>query len=100
MSVTVSSLQGRVLVDYSSFQHSILSLLRMAVGDFDYTELAYSQNLLGPLLFWIYIFLMFFVVMSMFVALISEAYESAREDSQGECSGGGLRVIRPSVCCV
>ena len=43
--------------------------------------LASSQNLLGPLLFWIYIFLMFFVVMSMFVALISEAYENAREES-------------------
>merc|ERR1711871_1906351 len=68
---------GRDLVDYRSFQHSILSLLRMAVGDFDYNELVYSQSFLGPVLFWIYIFLMFFVVMSMFVALISEAYESA-----------------------
>ena len=36
---------------------------------------------LGPLLFWIYIFIMFFVLMSMLFALISEAYETVHEES-------------------
>ena len=47
----------------------------MAVGDFDYEQLQQSQQLLGPLMFWVYIILVFFVLMSMFIALISEACE-------------------------
>lgn len=34
----------------------------------------------------IYIFLVFFVVMSMFIALISEAYETAREATENHIS--------------
>ena len=36
---------------------------------------------LGPLMFWVYIVLVYFVLMSMFIALISEAYASVREES-------------------
>ena len=39
---------GSDILEYRNFQQSILSLLRMAVGDFDYTALAHSQFLLGP----------------------------------------------------
>eukprot|EP01052_Picozoa_sp_SAG31_P030358 SAG31_NODE_3107_length_4667_cov_4.409807_7_plen_83_part_00 len=58
---------------------STLTLARMALGDFDYTELSNAHPFLGPLMFWAYIFLMFFVLMSVFIALIAEAYEKAKD---------------------
>ena len=71
---------GLDIYGYRSTVTSTLSLLRMAVGDFDYGELEGSQQLLGPVMFFVYIVLVFFVMMSMFIALISEAYDSARDE--------------------
>ena len=67
---------------YRDFGGSVMGLLRMSVGDFDYTELASSNRTLGPLMFWLYIVLVFFVLMSMFIALVSEAFEEAKEAQQ------------------
>lgn len=72
---------GVYLYSFRSFDESILGLLRMAVGDFDYSELQGAQPVLGPLMFWVYIFLVFFVLMSMFIALIAEAFEDAKEEA-------------------
>lgn len=71
---------GLDLAAYRSIYTSIFSLLRMAVGDFDYDELESSQHLLGPAMFFLFIVLVFFVLMSMFIALISEAYDAARDE--------------------
>ena len=65
---------------YRNFLQSLFSLLRMAVGEFDYDALAETQPSLGPLLFWLFIVLVNFVLMSMFIALISEAYVAVREE--------------------
>jgi len=73
---------GLDLYEYRGIGAAWLSLLRMAVGDFDYSQLEESQTFLGPLMFWIYLFLAFFVLMSMFIALISEAYDSAMEEAE------------------
>ena len=43
------------------------------MGEFEYDGLVTSKPYLGPFMFWIYTFLVFFVLMSMFIALISEA---------------------------
>ena len=66
--------------DYQTISSSLLSLLRMAVGDFDYTELEDSHYMVGPLMFWIFIVLVYFILMSVFIALIAEAYEEAKAD--------------------
>jgi len=63
---------------YRNMLHALLSSLRMMVGDFDYPALEDSSPWLGPLLFWLYIFLVFFVLVSVFIALLSEAYDAAR----------------------
>jgi hypothetical protein len=81
---------GMDMYDYRSFSASVISLLRMAVGDFDYDELSASQQMLGPVMFWLYIILVFFVLMSMFIALISEAYEDAKEERE-------LHVVTPRL---
>ena len=71
---------GLDLVEYRTFPTSFFALLRMGVGDFDYNRLEQSHRTLGPGLFWMYIFLVFFILMSVFIALISEAYEKAKDE--------------------
>ena len=68
--------------EFSTAFGSISSLMRMALGDFDYNALDTSNAVMGPILFWIYIFLVFFVLMSMFIALVSESYESVYDESK------------------
>ena len=80
---------------YRDFFSSVSGLLRMAVGDFDYTELADSNRVLGPVLFWLYIVLVFFVLMSMFIALISEAFEDAKDAQQNH--GHKVMAADPKV---
>ena len=67
--------------DFSGLAVSIMSTLRMAVGDFDYDAMYRSQRFLGPVLFWVFIFLVFFVLVSMFIALLSDAYDKAKDDA-------------------
>jgi hypothetical protein len=83
---------------FRSFDESILGLLRMAVGDFDYSELQGAQPVLGPIMFWVYIFLVFFVLMSMFIALIAEAFEEAKDEhaankAKSHLSSGKLKLL-------
>ena len=75
---------------YRTLGDSISNVLRMAVGDFDYEALSSSQRFLGPVLFWMYIFLMVLVLMSMFIALLSEAYDMAREETPAVQEKGGV----------
>jgi len=70
---------GLDMKEFRTFWTSCLALTRMAVGDFDYDQLEASHQFIGPILFWMYIFLVFFILMSVFIALISESYEEAKE---------------------
>ena len=54
---------GLDVPEYRSFMLSIVALLRMAVGDFDYVQLENSHSVVGPAMFWVYIFLMFSAAM-------------------------------------
>ena len=64
----------------------------MAVGDFDYRGLESSHYLVGPAMFWLYIFLMFFILMSVFIALIAESYEKAKQEPLEP------RAVQPLSC--
>ena len=72
------------VVGYHSFTTAVSTLLRMAVGDFDYDQLQESQNVVGPAMFWMFIVLVYFILMSVFIALIGEAYERARDALRDE----------------
>ena len=91
--VLVGSAQGFCLAfgaDVSGFRDPFVSVLTISlftVGRFDYDKLIWSQRWLGPILFWIYIFLMFFVMMSVFIAILSEGYEAAKTAIPATSSG-------------
>lgn len=99
MIVLIGSGQGFFLAfgldiwNFRSLPSSVLSLLRMAVGDFDYDGLQSSHYILGPSMFWLYIFLMLFILMSMFIALIAESYETAKKELNAEVDQRRTRSV-------
>lgn len=56
------------------------------LGDFDLDVLVAANPILGPFLFVLYIFLVFFVMLSMFLSVVDESYNAVREalEAQGD----------------
>lgn len=79
---------GLDVFEYRTMFTSFFALLRMGVGDYDYTAFEQSHPKVGPMLFWMYIFVVFFVLMSAFIALISESYEQAKVEIETIQSAG------------
>ena len=50
------------------------------LGDFNFNELYEADNVLGPFFFIFFIGIAVFVVLNMIIAIISDAYEQAREE--------------------
>jgi hypothetical protein len=93
LTVVLGSAQGFCLAfgaDIEDFRNpfqAIISVALYTVGKFNYDELVWSQRWFGPMLFWVYIFLVFFVMMSVFIAILSEGYEAAKEVIPATASG-------------
>lgn len=91
--VLIGSAQGFCLAfgsDIDGFRDPFISVVTISlftVGKFDYDQLIWSQRWLGPVLFWVYIFLVFFVMMSVFIAILSEGYEAAKASIPATSSG-------------
>jgi hypothetical protein len=91
--VIIGSAQGFCLAfgadieDFRNPFHATISVALYTVGKFNYDELVWSQRWFGPLLFWVYIFLVFFVMMSVFIAILSEGYEAAKAVIPATASG-------------
>lgn len=91
--VVIGSAQGFCLAfgaDIADFRNpfqAVISVALYTVGKFNYDELVFSQRWFGPLLFWVYIFLVFFVMMSVFIAILSEGYEAAKAVIPATASG-------------
>eukprot|EP01050_Picozoa_sp_SAG11_P010865 SAG11_NODE_1113_length_5809_cov_37.515672_3_plen_316_part_00 len=69
---------GSALPQFSTLIDSSMTLVRMLLGDFDLGALRRVAPFTGPLLFLIFIFLVCFVLLNMFVAILSEAYMKAK----------------------
>jgi polycystin 2L1 len=70
--------------------HNILSscstLLRTLIGEFNYTELINVNSYFTPVFFMLYMFIVFFVIINMFIAVVSEYYERVKENDRIETS--------------
>jgi hypothetical protein len=75
---------GPSLRDFSTFGEAMMSLFRALLGDFDYPSLADADPVVGPILFSVYIFLVLFVLLNMFIAILTEAYEKAKVEVFGD----------------
>ena len=98
--VIIGSAQGFCLAfgtDIAGFRDPFQATINVAlftVGKFNYDELVWSQRWFGPLLFWLYIFLVFFVMMSVFIAILSEGYESAKSVIPATASGNIWEAVQ------
>jgi len=66
-SAVSQSVLGSQLADYYTFVDSFVSLMRILLGDFNYEDIATVAPRMGPVLFWSYVFVVFFVLLK-FVA--------------------------------
>ena len=75
---------GTHLANYSTPESAMMSLFRALLGDFEYFDLTNTDPVAGPLLFIIYILLVGFILLNMFIAILSEAYGKAKVEVFGD----------------
>jgi polycystin 2 len=75
---------GPYMKSYNNFTTSMMSLFRALLGEFEYEEMQQTDRLVGPLLFITFMLLVLFVLVNMFIAILSEAYEKAKIEVFGD----------------
>ncbi|KAG5883446.1 hypothetical protein JTB14_028723 [Gonioctena quinquepunctata] len=71
---------GSQVDSFSSFGVAMFTLLRTILGDFDYEEIERANRILAPIYFLSYIFLVFFVLLNMFLAIINDTYADVKTE--------------------
>ncbi|VEN45620.1 unnamed protein product [Callosobruchus maculatus] len=71
---------GNVVEDFSSIGLAMFTLLRTTLGDFQYDEIERADKVLAPMYFLSFIYLVFFVLLNMFLAIISDTYTNIRTE--------------------
>jgi polycystin 2 len=61
-------------------------LFRIILGDFDFNSLEAANRVLGPMFFLTYVFIVFFVLLNMFIAIINDTYAEIKEELANEKS--------------
>ncbi|XP_030557260.1 polycystic kidney disease 2-like 2 protein [Drosophila novamexicana] len=75
--------------DFRNFVTSILTMIRMILGDFQYNLIEDANRVLGPIYFLTYILLVFFILLNMFLAIIMETYNTVKSEiTQGRSQLG------------
>ncbi|SPP78719.1 blast:Polycystic kidney disease 2-like 1 protein [Drosophila guanche] len=71
--------------DFYSIVISMLTMIRMILGDFRYNLIQESDRLIGSIYFITYILLVFFILLNIFLAIIMESYSAVKSgtDIQG-----------------
>lgn len=79
---------GTDVPGYHTFIDTFFTLLRTLLGDFDFESMQRSNRVFGPLYFLSFIVLVFFILLSMFMAILNDAYtdvqDSLREEQKGK----------------
>jgi len=65
---------GNDLFDNRDIERSVLKMLRMIFGEFDYQALEDNNRVFGPLLFSAFMIFVALILMNMFIAVISDIY--------------------------
>ncbi|KAM9329984.1 polycystin-2 [Gastrophryne carolinensis] len=71
---------GTHVDDFSTFQDCIFTQFRLLLGDFDFTEVEEADHIMGPIYFSSFVFFMFFILLNMFLAIISDTYSEVKTD--------------------
>ena len=71
---------GPTTFGFHTFQDSIYSLFRIILGDFDFYGLIRANRVVGPIFFVTYVFVVFFILINVFLAIINDSYIDAKAD--------------------
>ena len=71
---------GTQIFDYSSIYHTIFALIRTILGDFDFTQLEKANYVFGPIYFLCFVFFVFFVLLNMFLAILSDSFGEVKAE--------------------
>jgi len=71
---------GQELPYFSTIIDSSYTMLRCLLGDFDFPAMQRAQPVLGPIYFTLYIFLAFFILLNMFLAIINDTYSEVKAE--------------------
>ena len=71
---------GTQIFDYSSLYHTIFALIRTILGDFDFTQLEKANYVFGPIYFLCFVFFVFFVLLNMFLAILSDSFGEVKAE--------------------
>ena len=71
---------GSEIFDFRTFTDAVFTLVRTILGDFNYLELEKADQILGPIFFITYIFLVFLVLLNMFLAIINDTYSEMKKE--------------------
>ena len=88
---------GPYLLQFHNLTSSVSTLMRMILGEWDYRELSETNPYITPIFFMAYIFIVVFVILNMFIAVICEYYERIREHKQVEYSEALLPTFLETV---
>ena len=72
---------GKVAYDYNTFQSSMANVLGMTLGAFNFYALVEAHSILGPTFFVTFTFVVNFILINVFVAIISEALATVTSDA-------------------
>ncbi|KAH8260837.1 hypothetical protein KR038_005076 [Drosophila bunnanda] len=83
--------------DFRNFITSILTMIRMILGDFQYNLIEQANRVLGPIYFLTYILLVFFILLNMFLAIIMETYNTVKSEITQGSSNLGSYIYRKAL---
>ncbi|KAM9804248.1 polycystin-2-like protein 1 [Neosynchiropus ocellatus] len=71
---------GPEVETFSTFVKCIFTQFRIILGDFDYDAIDRANRVLGPIYFVSYVFVVFFILLNMFLAIINDTYSEVKEE--------------------
>ncbi|KAH8281898.1 hypothetical protein KR054_003972 [Drosophila jambulina] len=83
--------------DFRNFITSILTMIRMILGDFQYNLIEQANRVLGPIYFLTYILLVFFILLNMFLAIIMETYNTVKSEITQGTSHLGSYIYKKAL---
>ena len=71
---------GAQVNDYSSMYNTLFALIRTILGDFDFITLEKANRFFGPVYFLCFVFFVFFVLLNMFLAILSDSFGEVKAE--------------------
>ena len=71
---------GAQISDYSSMYNACFALIRTILGDFDFISLEKANRFFGPVYFLCFVFFVFFVLLNMFLAILSDSFGDVKAE--------------------